>query len=385
MENFVTNVDSFVHVLDEVTTLRVKSQQKRKALVRSRDHVSRKDAAIANKIRHQLAIGLTLNQEEFLALSTASLEARDELGPLEDDFEKIEYQLVPKEDDLKERGEELKRQWAILKLNLGRPVESPSSVRPSSSRHSQSNSKDDTPVEAMERTIASIPTTRGRSAHRLSRESLLQLPDSQAGFDFRSHGTTQSEPLVSQYAPDLYFGNSWSPTSHLVNSPSPKSVNEEDLPDVKIVKTDIPDEGNAVLLGNRGPSFCPFLDELATLEYTPFGRRVSFWLLCRLQSSRLEVLRLKDVIDMKAKGRWKWSDILRNWATDDAATSTTPIQSVNICHTALADKSWRHPMSLEHSMSEPRPFGRSAFGLPFTAVIRANKHPRFGRNQASLR
>jgi hypothetical protein len=213
MESFVTNIDFFVHALNEVTSLRVASQQKRKALIRSRENVSRKDAAIAKMIRDQRAKGSTLDQDEFLSLSDASLQARDELGALEDDFEKIEYQIVPKEDDLNEIGEELEYQLANLKLDLDRSSKPPS-IGPLGSQPGQDAFFNPDPNSATEKGAESSPN-RGRAAHRLSNEYLLQLPGFQddTGRAFRIQGTTQFEPLVRQYAPDLFFGNSWTPSA----------------------------------------------------------------------------------------------------------------------------------------------------------------------------
>jgi hypothetical protein len=365
LENLVTDIGLYIKTLHEVTSLRVASQQKRRALNRSRQNVSKKDEAFAAIIRQSRADGKILDQESFLSHSDASLRARDELGPLEDDFATIEFRLVPKEDDLAERGEEIKRQIENLarsiheKEGLNRLLES----LPTRHSHTYIGSLAHEPNPTAEEGTADgkedLPLSRSdRTGRRLPQESMHRGLSSSDGIfqPFRTHmNTTKSEPLIQQFAPDLSPGTSWTQKTtirYLDDDPLPKLVNEDDLSDVETINTDIPEEGDGLLLGNSAIARCPFLKELA-LGPTPHGRRVSFWLLCRLQRSRLEILRLRETIDGQIKEDWKWSDILDFWDSDDAAMSKTPSESIDKSNTNVPEKSSLRRKSSWYPLSEP--------------------------------
>jgi hypothetical protein len=382
LDRLVMDIDLFIQALDKATSLRISAQQRHKALIRSRENVFKTNEALADILRKSRVEGAILDQDSVISLSDASLQARDELGPLEDDFEKIEFQLVPRDDDLTERGGELKRRIEQLARSVHKTAEldrhsKPPSDHSSATRHAEtvplalSHNSEAEPEMAGpygEQHLANLggSTPQGK---RLSKHSLHQLSESTGVFKpFRVYmSSTQSEPLIEQYAPDLFPGRSWKSwtqfSDELDDEPSPQLVDENDLSGVETTKTDIPVEGNILLLGNNAIARCPFLQELATEEYTPHSRRVSFWLLCRLRRSRLEVLRLRDIIDGKAKREWTWSDILRFWGVDDAAMSTTPPESLNVYNTNFPENSWAYQLSSRYPNSEP------SFGRPLAVRI----------------
>jgi hypothetical protein len=353
LETLVTNIDLLVQALDEVNSLRVSSQQKRRALLQSRDNVARKDEALASVMRKLRAERTTFEDNNIATLSDNSLQARDELGPLEDDFGAIEYQLVPKEHVLKEKGKEIKRQWQALRVEWDG-----SSV--SKHENNDSHTSHFSPTEAG---ISTSFPERGKKPLHLSKESLLQLsrPQDEYRTTLRAHGTTQSEPLVRQYAPDLFFdspwtaiGKPWIPISYVDDEPAPKLVTEEDLSDLGMAKTDTSDKGNELLLDNEPTTRCPFLRELSPNDHIPYGRRVSQWLLCSLRKSRLEVLRLRLIMDLETK-EWNWVDILRFWDSDAAARAKTPSDSEDMYYTNVREDVRPPQISLYQSVSAVHP------------------------------
>jgi hypothetical protein len=367
METLMTDIDSFVRALDEVTLLRVTSQQKRRALIRARDKVARKDEAVASVLRKLRAEKTMFDGYGVPALSDDSLQARDELGPLEDDFDSIEYRLVPKEDGLKERGEEIKRQWETLKVELDRS--SSFRVAPGDSRNPDHSTAEKSNILAPDGGSESQPLTEESLLHR---NCYIRTP--------RARGTTRSEPLVQQYAPDLSFdspwtaiGKPWQHINYVNDDPSPKLVKDEDLSDVGKAKTDNSDKGNDLLLGNSTTIRCSFLRELALENFAHYGRRVSFWLLCRLRKSRLEVLRLRLTLDLKTK-EWEWADILRFWNLDDAALARTPPDSEDIYYTNARPETLTKQILEWHSTTEPQQSELPSFNHPMGTNYRHKQH-----------
>ncbi|QDS69643.1 hypothetical protein FKW77_009144 [Venturia effusa] len=250
MTTLVNDIGQFVQALDEVTALRVASQQKRKALSRARQNVAKADEALATIVRKSRAEPTVLDGYDIFTLSDDSLQARDELGPLEDDFDTIEYQLVPKEDELKEKGEDIKRHWKLLNVEM----DSSSKVASTHSLYSQ----DDRAAICPKTQTSDLPAPGGDM--RLNQESLLRLsrfPEGK-GYTQKAYVTTKSEPLIQQYAPDLSFespwtarGSRWSPISYEDDYLRPKSVKDEDIPDVEKPSTDDGDKGKELLLGNE--------------------------------------------------------------------------------------------------------------------------------------
>lgn len=359
LSGLATDIGLFLQTLDDVTSIRVASQQKRKALIRFRENVALRDEALASAIRKSRAEGVVLDQDNFLALSDASIQARNELGPLEDSFEITEFQLVPREDDLTEQGEELKQQLEDLvssvheKLVIGRPSRQPS-IRSVDQQHPGLVHPDQSAQLGVRK--AQEPSD---PDHRPPHPKFMPFVTT------KSHqtniGSTQSEPLLRQYAPDLFPDKSWEswtqPIEYLNDDPLPRLVIEDDLLRFDAKEIDIPIEDNRVLLGNRTTVRCPFFKNDAAVEYLPHAQRISLWLLCTLRRSRLEVLRLREVIDQETK-EWTWADILEFWNTDDAATSRTPPESLNVYNTVVAENTWGSPRSPRYPDSEP------SFGTP---------------------
>lgn len=342
LDTLVKNLNLFVQALDNVVSLRISAQQKREALKRSRAEVSHKDETIANAIRKSHVQGALLDQHEFLQLTNDSLRARDELGVFEVDFDTVDYRLVPKEDDLLDKGEDIKRQLQELKSAISQKMDTNSpSVRSSDSR--QTKNKDVIPNSAL--AAEQKPAQNVGNGHQqvAGQSSKLQhwTRDKLTKQSKSQMRPTQSEPVALDFAPDLTPGKSWSDIDYCSEGTPPKSVKEEDLPGIANMKADFSQEGIGLFLGNRDTDRSSLLENLSS-NPQQYGRRVSSWLLCRLRTSRLEVLRLRGIIDdelekLRLRGvlkkgtedQWKWTDILDLWSHDDAALSNTPQGSVN--------------------------------------------------------
>ncbi|TID23474.1 hypothetical protein E2P81_ATG03045 [Venturia nashicola] len=277
LSGLATDIGLFLQTLDDVTSIRVASQQKRKALIRSRENVALKDEVLASAMRKSRAEGVVLDQDSFLTLSDASIQARNELGPLEDSFETTEFKLVPREDDLTEQGEELKQQLEELlssihkKLGINGPSSQPvvNSVEQQQSELAISGQSAQLGIRKSEQ--PSTPDHRPRH------------PDFKFSDTTKPHQanirSTQPEPLLRQYAPDLFPGKSWEswtqPSEYLDDNVLPQSVTEENLLVVEATGTDRSIEDNSVLIGNRAPLRCPFFQEDAAVNHIPHARRIS--------------------------------------------------------------------------------------------------------------
>lgn len=108
---FMDGLAEFVAMQGEVIRSRVHVQEKRRKVKIYRENVSKCDMEFINYLRESKANGSLSTDPELERLYDASQEARDEVGPEEDDYEKLELRLGADEFALKEKYDSLESRF----------------------------------------------------------------------------------------------------------------------------------------------------------------------------------------------------------------------------------------------------------------------------------
>ncbi|KAH6865204.1 hypothetical protein BKA58DRAFT_240922 [Alternaria rosae] len=98
--NFMDELYNFVARQAEVVVTRLAVQERRMELHRLREHVSRCDMILFDRMREQRNGNLPFNEDAMVNLFEASQAARDEIGPVESEYEPLEIMLGSKEQHL---------------------------------------------------------------------------------------------------------------------------------------------------------------------------------------------------------------------------------------------------------------------------------------------
>lgn len=114
LDGVVSKIDHFIQAQDEVTGFRIASQQKHKAIEQARGNVAKSDKAFIDALR-KARVDLPY---DLLHLVDSLEEARNKLGPLEHDMDRLEFRQVTKEYELKEEGEKIRRQYLNVVRDL---------------------------------------------------------------------------------------------------------------------------------------------------------------------------------------------------------------------------------------------------------------------------
>jgi hypothetical protein len=334
--NLVADINNFIKSLGKVISLQVSTQQKREALNQSRQNVSKADEALAKAIRNSRDERTVLDREFLLSLFDACQEARDQLGPLEDDFQSADFQLVPREVALVDRGEEIKEKYEALPIPIADQSISPgdSSVKTFRISHktrstplARQQSLDGPAAETTQHTPTPQRDDARKPASRLLFEFGRLTSETDGGETSKARrGDSSFEPLIHAIAPDLISELPWSQFTQYAriqdNEELSPYVMKEDLPNLETITTDIIEEDDDVSLGNTVALRCPFLKERYAAG-SAHGR-VNLWLLYGLQTSRLEMRKFHELAPVEAKGGLKWSNIRKFWDMDEAAVATSP-------------------------------------------------------------
>lgn len=125
---FVNDLGGFVRLQEEITRLRLQVQEHRTALRRLRKHVSDCDIAFWDELRKAWSEGLASDSPKLIQLFESSREARDAVGPAEDDYEKMEVRLGAQEYSLSGKFGDLNRSYQhFFKLQIGSTTQAPAS------------------------------------------------------------------------------------------------------------------------------------------------------------------------------------------------------------------------------------------------------------------
>jgi hypothetical protein len=123
--SFMDELSEFVLQQDEVIRMRLAVQERRKELHRLREDVSKCDMMLINCMRERVNGSLSSDDRTMLHLFEASQAARDEIGPIESEYEPLEIRLGSKEHQLVEKYARLEGAFEhFFRLNMA-PVPKP--------------------------------------------------------------------------------------------------------------------------------------------------------------------------------------------------------------------------------------------------------------------
>lgn len=115
----MNELSEFVAQQDEVIRMRLAVQERRKGLHRLREHVSECDMMLINCMRERVNGSFPSDDRTMLHLFEASQAARDEIGPVESEYEPLEIILGSKEHQLVERYTKLEETFDhFFRLNI---------------------------------------------------------------------------------------------------------------------------------------------------------------------------------------------------------------------------------------------------------------------------
>ncbi|CAO2654009.1 Nn.00g107420.m01.CDS01 [Neocucurbitaria sp. VM-36] len=100
---FIDELSEFVDMQGEVIRTRLAVQEKRQELKRFRENVSQSDMLLIDYLRKCMTSGISSDDEKLVALFEASQAARDQVGPVEAEYEPMEIGLGADEHQLKEK------------------------------------------------------------------------------------------------------------------------------------------------------------------------------------------------------------------------------------------------------------------------------------------
>ncbi|QDS69645.1 hypothetical protein FKW77_009174 [Venturia effusa] len=107
LDDIVSRIGLFIESQDEVTGSRIASQQKHRAIKQAREEVSTSDKAFVDAVR-KARVDLP---SDLLVLLDSLEEARNRLGPLEHEMDRLEFKQVSKEHELKQEGERIRQRF----------------------------------------------------------------------------------------------------------------------------------------------------------------------------------------------------------------------------------------------------------------------------------
>jgi hypothetical protein len=123
--NFIDELSEFVALQQDVIATRLFVQERRKELHRLREQVSERDIMLINCMRERMNSVLPFNKLGVLEYFEASQAARDEIGPVESEYEPLEIMLGSKEHQLVEKYSKVEETFEhLFKLNIT-PTEKP--------------------------------------------------------------------------------------------------------------------------------------------------------------------------------------------------------------------------------------------------------------------
>lgn len=332
MEVILSDIASYVKLQDEVTMLRVNNQQKRTALTRLRDLVAQKDLKLGDTLRQSELTEVVLKHPAYVLLLSASVAARNELGPAEEEFAELDRRLVNKEASLTLKGSEIRRRYQTLSTTeLGKLV-LPTKTIPNDDDRASSKFSFDTestaeplkpqailyePSRALS-TPGHTPVnlfpgefdlTRSRQPDDTGLESQYATHASSHRMDYRHPDETQ----VEQFAPDLRD------PGRLATPEKPELyVIEQDFAELEGTHTNN-EEGVEPFLMDQLPSSLASLNACYGDLFKMPMRHINRWIMHQWRKSPRDML---EYSAMKPDDK-RW--VLLSWADGGSAERSNPV------------------------------------------------------------
>jgi hypothetical protein len=115
---FIDELAEFVDQQGEVIKLRLAVQEKRQELQRLRENVSQCDMVFVNQARQYMIREASAGDETLVLLFEAAQAARDQVGPIEVEYEPLEIELGYQENRLKQQYEKIEARFEhFFRLN----------------------------------------------------------------------------------------------------------------------------------------------------------------------------------------------------------------------------------------------------------------------------
>ncbi|CAN9440628.1 unnamed protein product [Alternaria alternata] len=351
--SFIDELYEFVAQQKEVIATRLFVQERRKELHRLREHVSECDLLLINSMRERMNGGDLTDRHIMIELFEASQAARDQIGPVEAEYEPLEIILGSKEHQLVEKYSKIEGSFEhFFRLNITptSKLEEPSIIEYEAS--SVTSSSDHTAsLEGLEHLhgaligenvgIGQLPMRAGKLKYEsmerqetgISRPRTASLGSS----DFPrprsaifleegvySNGLSGTLDFIGIWTNDLTKPAGVDPIFETRNAYERTSLegNHIEVPDaLQDSMDDFPvnpglEEGNPLLLLDEGNETRAILsDYLVGFESTP--DRVNRWMLHQLRVSPREIYALHGQITHFASNPLHWAtSVLKQWPHD---------------------------------------------------------------------
>lgn len=268
------DVVSFIKMQSQITRLRLQVQERRKKLRTLRSKVSDTDRQLMDALRIFWATGTTLSDDTLRILYNQCNAARDEVGPMEDEYETLELQLNGAEFALDERFQEMKM----------KPIQTPYSPLPMEDNVEKKSvfsfvsdtDEDDEESEDIAQLhgvklgatvpIGQIPNAQNQDYPRGSpkeKQASSRLEPSLPKRYSAIHAAEERDELVPHggdlllsldfTAPDLACETTWNPLD-TINDPVPAPGTDYDLCDSRSRESDIEDINSLLPDASLDPS-----------------------------------------------------------------------------------------------------------------------------------
>jgi len=403
--NFINELSEFAAQQREVTALRLAVQERRKKLHRLREHVSQCDMLLFDCIRKKMSESASSIDPAMLTLFEAAQAARDQVGPVESDYEPLEISLGAEEHKLID-------QYTRIEVSFDKifsfDVASTTRTEEQEQSEIEFESSSGASVERLHGTLIGENVGIGelpRDAGELNLKLKPQIQQKSQGYH------TRTASLESVDRPKLRNSistnrsanaNDWMETLSYIGiwatgqiEPSGRNITSRDAPEEDIflaesIDIDNPDptseviddlpvnpgleEGNPLLLLDESEETRAILsDYLVNFENTP--DRVNRWMLHQLRVSPHEIYTLVRYIAGvgELSTLWHWAtSILNEWPHDSLGHNHADHQGSDefendmqnpqrlryhgACPPGCAfDKSWQVPRSSTFSTPEVFP------------------------------
>jgi hypothetical protein len=361
--NFIDELSDFVAQQGDVVAMRLSVQERRKELHRLREHVSRSDMMLFNCMREQRNGGHSLGGGAIADLFEASRTARDQIGPVESEYEPLEILLGAKEHQLVEKYSKIEGSFDhFFRLNINptsKPDEPPDIEYEASSTASVSEENTPRPdhdylhgamigenvgigqlpmrMEELKprsperrqfgvshRRTASLGSTEfSRPRSTVFSDEAMKAGDSSGILSFIGIWTIDMKDpagadtmLEKEYEyQTAFFEDNWME----ISDASPDSMDDFSVnPGLE--------EGNPLLLLDESNETRAILSEyLVEFESTP--DRVNRWMLHQLRVSPREIYALHRRIAEATSDSWHWAtSVLKRWPHDSFGYSNPSYQ-----------------------------------------------------------
>jgi hypothetical protein len=367
--HLVSLITSLCHIQKEATALRVSLQQKKRALNRLRTTVANKDEALMAVVRESTISGRHIEFQDLLPVYEACQEARDAVGLVEDEYEKMDLNLDQLEFRLSRKGEmisKLQRQ-----LDYEAATESSESDDGRSHISFETSSSVDQPETATGSTLR-LDTNDSALETVLDHNSMSKPPRIYNGHDFgarppiqflstsrrrlRSYsGSSDQKGLLEDSAPDLSSLSPW----NLALSPGLNSEAKE--LDTIVDSNDIFDEqseslSGVLLLDRTAEESWSILRDYLT-RFNNKHHRINLWLLHKLRTSPAEIIRLHNAVVKESASTTDWETCALDLWEDDCSsnfppsppTSTDSLGPSENFHEGVSPQPWALPLIPFHA------------------------------------